>query len=184
MKNYVFLISCFLFISASIMSCSAFPFGKTKVKLGADIIVPDSLVCAQLGASVTETLFSPTSVTCYLLKGKSEVLESDVQIEPHFVRDTLIGTLEPELYSILQYMLIADPVNYNQDSVMVKSPYMPRVEFEFAKKKTVVHVVVSLSDFSWSVIFDNKKQFNYNYADKAFMARYCTMFLPVKPKEE
>lgn len=184
MKNHVFIISCFLLIGASMMSCSAFTLGKTKVKLGTDIVVPDSLVCAQLGSSVKETLLSPSSVKCYLLKGKSEVLESDFQVEPHYVRDTLVGALEPELYSILQYMLIADSNNYQQDSVMVKSPYMPRVEFEFTKKKTVVHLVISLSDFSWSVIFDDKKQFNFNYADKAFVARYCSMFLPVIPNAE
>ena len=179
MKNYLFLFSCLMLCT---LSCSAVTFNN-KAKIGRDSIKVDSLAQAQLGISVTETLMNPGKVSCYTLKGKSQTDENDFVVEPHYVRDSLVGTLTPEMYSILQFMLIADQSNYKRDSVLVKSPYTPQLEFEFSRKRIVVHVVVSLSDYSWSIIFDGKKQFNWNYAEKELIHRYCTMLINNKKED-
>ena len=63
------------------------------------------------------------------------------------------------------------------DSVVVRSPYMPQLEFEFSKKKQVAHVLLSTSDFSWTVVYDGKKQFNYNYKDNGTIERFCEMIM-------
>lgn len=179
MKNFLILFSCLILCT---LSCSAVAFSN-KTKITGDSIKVDSLAQTQLGISVTETLMNPGKVSCYILKGKSETDENDFVVEPHYVRDSLVGTLTPEMYSILQFALIADQNNYKTDSVLVKSPYVPQLEFEFARKRITVHVVVSLSDYSWSIIFDGKKQFNWNYANKELIHRYCTMLINNKKED-
>lgn len=140
-------------------------------------IQPDSAVCATLGNTMTDVLFSPRKVTCYTLKGKSQVEEKDYELEPHYVRDSLIGKLKKEEISILQFELLSDDQNYHQDSLKVRSPYVPALEFCFEKKKIEVHIIISLSNFTWTIFYDGKRQGNWNYADKRFMTRYCGMIL-------
>ena len=80
--------------------------------------------------------------------------------------------------SILQFNLLSDDANYHQDSLKVRSPYVPYIEFCFEKKRQQpVHIIVSLSDFSWTILYDDKRQGNWNYADKRLMKRYCRMIL-------
>ena len=138
---------------------------------------PDSTVYAMLGRTMSDVLFSPQKVTCWRLKPKAEPTANDYQVEPHWARDSLIGQLTPQMYGVLQFLLLNNPECYRHDSVLVRSPYFPRVEFEFVKKKTVVHVVVSLADYSWSAMYDDKCQFNFNYADKELIDRFCQTIL-------
>jgi len=138
---------------------------------------PDSAVYAVLGKSMSDALFSPRRVTCWRLKPMEEPTANDYQVEPHWVRDSLIGQLTPQMYGVLQFVLLNNPDCYRLDSVQVRSPYFPRLEFEFVKRKTTIHVVVSLSDYSWSVIYDDKCQFNYNYVDKELIDRFCQIIL-------
>lgn len=138
-------------------------------------IQPDSAVYYTLGRTVSDILLSPNKVTCYTIKGKSSVAKEDYELEPHYVRDSLVAKLTSSQISILQFELLADEANYAQDSIRVRSPYVPCVEFCFEKKKLVAHIIVSLSDFSWTLLYDDKRQGNWNYADKRFMERYCRM---------
>lgn len=141
-------------------------------------VQPDSAVYYSLGKTMSDVLFSPSKVTCYTIKGKSIVGKEDYELESHYVRDSLITKLNASQIMLLQFNLLSDAENYKEDSLKVRSPYVPCVEFYFEKKKLQpVHVVVSLSDFSWTIIFDDKKQFNWNYADKRLMERYCKMIL-------
>lgn len=141
-------------------------------------IQPDSCVSSTLGKTMSEVLFSPSKVTCYTIQGKSKVDKEDVVLEPHYVRDSLIVKLDDSQVSMLQFNLLSDVENYKEDSIKVRSPYVPCVEFCFEKKmKEPVHVIVSLSDFSWTILYDGKKQGNWNYADKRLMERYCKMIL-------
>lgn len=99
-------------------------------------------------------------------------------MEPHYVRDSLIAKLSVSQINMLQFNLLSDEENYKEDSIKVRSPYVPCIEFCFEKKKkNPVHVIVSLSDFSWTIVYDDKKQGNWNYADKRLMERYCKMIL-------
>lgn len=141
-------------------------------------IQPDSCVHSNLGKTMSEILFNPSKVTCYTIKGKSTVEKEDYELEPHYVRDSLIAKLSVSQINMLQLNLLSDEENYKEDSIKVRSPYVPCIEFCFEKKKkNPVHVIVSLSDFSWTIVYDDKKQGNWNYADKRLMERYCKMIL-------
>lgn len=149
---------------------------KTPIKT----IHPDSTVYAMLGRTMSDVLFNPSSVTCYTLKGKKEVASSDFQVEPHWVRDSLIGKLSPEAYGILQFALIANGENYTNDTLRIRAPYIPVLEFEFRKKKEVVYVLVSISDRTWTIMYDDKRQVHFNYHDCELIERYCDLFLKSK----
>ncbi|MBM6719899.1 hypothetical protein H6B13_09620 [Bacteroides gallinaceum] len=162
-----------LCLISSFVSCSA--ANKKTAKYS---IQPDSTVYYTLGKTMSDILFSPTKVTCYTIQGKSIVSEEDVELEPHYVRDSLVAKLDDGQISILQFNLLSDDANYHQDSLKVRSPYVPYIEFCFEKKRQQpVHIIVSLSDFSWTILYDDKRQGNWNYADKRLMKRYCRMIL-------
>jgi len=127
---------------------------------------------------MSDVLFSPSKVICYTIKGKSTVEKEDFELAPHYVRDSLITKLNTNQIYFLQFSLLADEENYKEDSLKVRSPYVPCIEFCFEKKKLQpVHVIVSLSDFSWTIVYDDKRQGNWNYAEKRLMERYCKMLL-------
>ena len=140
-------------------------------------IQPDSTVYAVLGKTISEVLFNPSSVNCYALKGKEEVDSKDFQVEPHWVRDSLVGRLTPELYGVLQFALIANKENYQNDLLHIKAPYIPMVEFEFCQKKQVVHVLISTSDFTWTIMYEDKQLLHFNYQDREFIERFCELFV-------
>lgn len=170
--KFMFLLS-FLCSVTSFASCNGMK--EKNEKYG---VQPDSAVYYSLGKTISDVLFSPAKVTCYTIKGKATVAKEDFELEPHYVRDSLIAKLNVSQKMLLQFNLLSDAENYKEDSLKVRSPYVPCVEFCFEKKKQQpVHVVISLSDFSWTIIFDDKKQFNWNYADKRLMERYCKMIL-------
>lgn len=148
---------------------------KTKGKVVA--IVPDSAAYANLGKTMTDILFSPKKVRCYRVAVKRNVdKEKDIELQPHFVRDTLIAELDTKLTGILQYELLANGQNYKYDSLRVRSPYAPEIVFAFEKKKAVVYVLISPLNYTWSVVYDDKLQFNWNYEDKKAVQRLCKMF--------
>ena len=149
-------------------------FGK-KPEIG--LVQPDSAVYAMLGKTMSEVLFNPGSVTCYTLKGKVEVDPSEFQVEPHWVRDSLIGKLSPETYGILQFVLVSNNENYKNDTLCIKAPYIPVLEFEFKQKKNVVHVLISTSDRTWTIMYDEKRQIHFNYHDCDVIERFCRMVL-------
>lgn len=165
----------------SFASCSAnnAPKQQAKKTTVRDIdIAPDSAAYACLGKTLADVLFSPKKVKCYHVVAKDNVdKDKDIEIHSHFVRDTLIAELDTKLVGILQHELLSYGENYKKDSIRVRSPYAPQIVFVFEKKKSVAYVLVSLSDFSWSVVFDDKLQFNWNYEDKKAIRRFCEMFI-------
>ena len=169
----------FLFLASLLCSVTSFAScNGIKEKVEKYSIQPDSAVYYTLGKTMSDVLFSPSKVTCYTLKGKATVAKEDMEIEPHYVRDSLITKLNANQIALLQFNLLADVENYKEDSLRVRSPYVPYIEFCFEKKKLQpVHVIISLSDFSWTVIFDDKRQFNWNYENKRLMERYSKMIL-------
>lgn len=175
-KNLLLLV---LMFSGAICMASCGDLGRKSPIKGIQL---DSSVCAMLGRTMSDVLFNPGSVTCYTLKGKTEVARSDFQVEPHWVRDSLVGKLSPQLYGILQFALVANSENYTNDSIRIKAPYIPILEFEFQKKKTVVHVLVSTSDHTWTIMYNDKRQIHFNYHDCELIDRFCEMFL--KPENK
>ena len=140
-------------------------------------IQPDSTVCAMLGHTVSDVLFNPNKVTCYSLKGKGEIETGDFQVEPHWVRDNLVGRLSPQMVGVLQFALVANGENYKNDTLRIKAPYFPLLEFEFQKKKDIVHVLISTSDHTWTIVYDGERQIHYNYHDCELIERFCNLFV-------
>lgn len=174
MKTFTRLFTIIASLSLIMLASSAYSSPKQK-KLVLAKSLPDSLVLSQLGNTLTDILTNPTKVTMYSLRGKEHVEKEDFVLEPHYVRDSLYGILTQDAVAILQFILITNESNYRTDSIKVKSPYMPQFEFEFSKKKQVAHVLLSTSDFSWTVIYDGKKLFNYNYTDNDAIERFLKL---------
>ncbi len=172
MKLRVTLATLMLCALLSVVSCAKSPKKEYKIK-----IQPDSTICATLGNTITEALFKPSKVTCYSLKGKNAVDLTDVEITPHYVRDSMVCKLKSDDIAILQFILLANPDNYCQDSILVRSPYVPEMEFCFSKNKMDVHVVISFSDFSWCIIGDGKNHGNWNYTDRGMISRFRSLML-------
>lgn len=180
MKGKLFLLTMVILPTLSVASCGMKEGKKQGNKtIAREIqINPDSSAYANLGKTMTDVLFSPKKVKCYHISYKEKVDKNmDFEIQSHFVRDTLITVLDEKLTGIIQYELLSNGLNYRKDSVRVRSPYNPELEFVFEKKKTCVHVLISPSDYSWSVIYDDKLQFNWNYDDKKSIKRFCDLFL-------
>lgn len=141
-------------------------------------IHPDETAYNALGRRLTDVIVNAKSVKVYSLIPKEKTNPDDYVIEAPFVRDSLLGKLTKEQQTVLCYNLISNGANYHNDSTLIiMSPYVPVIEFEFTKKKEVAHVIISLSDYSWSVKYDDKIQFRYNYASGTFMKRFCDYFL-------
>ncbi len=172
-----------------IMMCTLVGFTSCNAKsmkkgtpMTKNIIIPDSIATAVLGNSLSEVLFSPTKVNVYSLKLKERLDKDDVEVEDHVVRDSLIAELSKEETAVIQYILLSDGDSYKTDSVIVRSPFIPALEFEFVKKKASAQVVISPINNSWTVWYDGKRQFHYNFADKKAVKRFCSYFLNLKKK--
>lgn len=172
-KNYLF------FVLFSVLTISCFAAKEQKMKKESKpavyAIQPDSNTYTILGKTMTDILFSPSKVTCYAVKGKAQVDKTDFELEPHYVRDSLIAKLTPSQVALFQFLVLSDKSNYSQDSIKVRSPYVPHLELCFEKKKQQIHVLISQSDFSWTICYDDKKQGNWNYAEKRLVRRFCNM---------
>ena len=140
-------------------------------------IQPDSTVCAILGQTVSDVLFNPNRVICYTLRGKGEIEHGDFEVEPHWVRDSLVCRLSSEMVGVLQFALIANCENYKNDTLRIKAPYAPILEFEFKKKKDIVHVLISTSDHTWTVMYNGERQIHFNYHDCELIKRFCNLFV-------
>lgn len=177
----LFLILVLSLAVTGIMSCQA---KGAKSEQMEKMIVPDSSVYKTLGKTLSEVLFSPTKVNVYTLKGVENVGKDDVEVEDHFVRGSLLTTLSAKQVAILQYLLLCNEENYKNDSIQIRAPYLPQLEFEFVKKKSApAHVILSPNDRTWTVVFDDKKQFNWNYAQKELVTRFCNFFLEQQIKK-
>lgn len=167
----------------SLSACSSFPgcnTPKTKSKQPVcnDWIHPDQVAYNTLGRSLTDVLINAKTIKVYSLTPKEQLNPDDYEVDAHFVRDSLLGTLTKEQATVLAYNLISNGANYHKDSsLIVMSPYYPVIEFEFTKKKNVAHIIISLSDYTWAVKYDDKIQFKYNYVSGTFVKRFCEYFL-------
>lgn len=161
-------------------SCSAKTVKSSKAE---SMFAPDSIVYKNLGKTLSEILFSPSKVNVYSLKSVEKIGEDEVIIDGNYVRDTLITTLDVKQTALLQYLLLGNNENYKNDSVQIRAPYLPQLEFEFIKKKGQnAHVVISTNDMTWTVVYDDKVQFNWNYVPKDLVARFCNYFINKKNK--
>ena len=188
-SRFVFLLIAQMLWINCLASCSPGPKGtvtksKAEQPVCNDWIHPDDVAYRALGRHLTDVLINAKTIKVYSLAPKEQLNPDDYEVDAHFVRDSLLGTLSKDQAIVLAYNLISNGANYHKDtSLIVMSPYCPVIEFEFTKKKEVAHIIISLSDYSWAVKFDDKIQFKYNYASGTFVKRFCDYFLNKKTKK-
>lgn len=169
-------VNCFAACSSG--SKSKVTKSKTELPVCNEWIHPDDIAYQTLGRRLTDLLINAKSIKVYSLTPKEQLNPDDYEVDAHFVRDSLLGTLTKEQAIVLKYNLVSNGANYHKDSsLIVMSPYYPAIEFEFTKKKEVAHIIISLSDYTWGVKYDDKIQFKYNYANGTFVKRFCDYFL-------
>lgn len=157
-------------------SACAEPTAKATKYNCPELIKPDGKITSVLGNRLTDIIFSPKSVSCFYITPVDSIRKGDVELEPNIVKKEKLSQLSKEEIAVLQYVLLSDSNSYKNDSIVVLSPYIPCLDFEFEKKKETAHVLISLSDFSWSIVYDGKKQFNHNYHSNE-IERLCAFYL-------
>lgn len=187
MKHFriTMVLAAVLACANCIAACSADGDGTKKENpVCNDWIHPDSLAYQNLGRRLTDVLINAKTIKVYSLVPKERITPDDYEVESHFVREKQLGVLTKDQAVVLKYMLISNGANYHKDSsLIVMSPYYPIIEFEFTKKKEVAHVIISLSNYTWAIKFDDKLQFKYNYASGTFVKRFCDYFLQEETKK-
>jgi len=144
-------------------------------------LAPDSLALSFMGDRLASILYHPKSVKVYRLKMKETVTKNDVEVEPNCVRDAYLGMLDDSKITFLQFALFSPAGSYKLNDVMVMSPYMPILEFEFlSKTNEAAHVLISLSDLTWSVVMDGVRKFHFDYSNEKHINLFCESFLSLK----
>lgn len=175
MRHFLYFICVSGVSLCLVLACCAFT--PRSRKLTTAKAVNQSAIRAELGNTLADLLLNPSTVTCYSVKGKEKITPDDYELEPHFVRDSLCGVLSSDALAVLTFILTSSEENYVTDTNLIKAPYIPEVEFCFARKKQKAHVLVSMTNFSWTVVYDGKKQFNYVFHDRKNVVRFCEMVL-------
>lgn len=142
-------------------------------------MLSDTVIYKQLGPNLTDIFFSPDSVKCYYLIHKDSIRGQDTISIKGYVHDSMLAVLNKEQIGIFQYVLLSNKGSYSRDSIVkIEAPYMPIIEYVFFKNKnTSASVVLSTSDRTWSVFYEGKEFFHYNYTDSRIVERFCNYFL-------
>ncbi|MBO4850224.1 MAG: hypothetical protein J5529_04890 [Prevotella sp.] len=148
------------------------------------MLTPDSIVCKQLGTSLAQLLSSPSTVKCYAVRNVRQPSETDFAFTENFVLGELITKLSRQEVAILEFLIPSNEANYHVNPAKVKSPYMPRLAFEFAKGKKKAWLLVSLANMSWSIYYDGKTQFTYDYVERDVIERFCNYFIQQQAQKE
>lgn len=172
MKTYKFIYILTALILLAVSSCNA----KCKQDKGTFYNPPDSLIVKTLGDTITDVIFNAKKVSVYKLVKVFDSTAIKIGDCEDFARDSFLTDLSPAAYAILDFVLLSDTANYKTDSMLVRTQYYPALEFEFQKKKENVKIRISIPDYSWSIIHDNKRRFNFNYKDQYAIQRFCKTF--------
>lgn len=160
MKNLCLLITLLVIISFG--ACNTLRSNKGSDSPNSQFSVrPDSLISNNLGEPLTLILFSPDSVLAAKLSEKS--IESKFSTSKSFEKSTVPVLIESNDLKMLQLSLLADPLNYKNDSIIVMSPCIPAMEIDFFKDGEQANIIISFSDHSWMLNKNDKKIFDYNF---------------------
>lgn len=173
MKSHIIAIAALVIIC---FSACAEPTAKDSKQDNHALLSPNKKIVSTLGNRLTDILFSPKQVDCYYLVATDSIKHGETEIEPDIVVGEKLSRLSKEEIAVLQYILLSDTGSYNNDSVAVMSPYKPCLDFQFSRKKETAHILVSLSDFSWAIVYDGKRQCRHNYHTNE-LERFCAYYL-------
>ena len=148
-------------------------------------MLTDSVWVKQIDDSLKQVLFTPDTVNCYHISYKEKIKEKDIEVVKDYVRDSLITKLNSSQISVMQYVLISNPANYANDTILVQSPYFPTLEFEFAKKDyNSISIVISILDRSWRMMSMGKEIHAHNIAEVKQLERFCNYFMDIYERKE
>ena len=172
MKIYKFIYILTALIWLIVSSCNA----KCKHAQEKIFNPPDSVIVKTLGDTITDVIFNAKKVSVYKLAKVFDSTAVKLGDCEDFARDSFLTDLSPATYAVMDFILLSDTVNYKTDSMLVRTQYYPSLEFEFQKKKEIVKIRISIPDYSWSIIHNNKRRFNFNYKDQYAIQRFCNTF--------
>lgn len=183
---FLFALGVTLCVNCSFASCTPqdnpFKGKKTTHKLVCnDWMMPDSIAMSNLGVTVADILLNSTKVKVYALSPKQKITPDDIEVQPHYVIDTLLATLTSAQATALRYSLIGCGANYFNDTTNIpRVPFLPSIAYEFSSKRGTAYLFVSLTNYTWGIVYEGKTLFVYNYADGLFVNRFCEYFLSKK----
>ena len=179
MKVFISLFMLATIPIAACAGCSTLLGDKESPSKSVSWLQPDSLAYSQLGKNLYTILFSSNKVECFQLNYCDNPKKEDVVVEENIVRGKSLGVLSADQLAILRFVLFSPAGSYRNDSIRVRAPYDPILEFVFKHKKMKqsASVIISLSDLTWTVLYDDKRQFNYNFTNKETILRFCSLFL-------
>lgn len=173
--------SLFCFLLSIILSLGIVSCANTKNCAKDEIafwLTPDSTICNKLNDGLKEILFMPDSVACYILIHKDSIPTNELSSVKGYARDSLMAEFGIKETTVLQYILLSNPLSYSTDSLQIEAPYLPILEFVFSRKdSSPASVVISTSNQTWTVLHDGEKQFCYNYADSRVVERFCKYYI-------
>lgn len=162
----------FAFVLFTFSSCTAY----CKQSFSEVDNPPDSTIIKILGDTISDVIFNAKKVSVYKLQKVFDTVAVKLGDCEDFARDSFLTVLKPETFGILDFVLLSDTANYKTDSMLVRTQYYPLLEFEFQKKKEIVKIRISTTDYSWSIIKDNKRRYRFNYKDQYAINRFCKTF--------
>lgn len=181
----VSLLCAVFCLSFVITACANTKFVVSDNSNNAEWMLTDSTLVKQIGDSLKQVFFDPDTVKCYHISYKEKLKEKDIEVVKDYVRDSLVSILSASQTNVLQYILLADVLNYSNDSVLVQSPYLPTVEFVFCKKDFKhVSVVISTLDRSWQILWSGKQIHAHNIANTNQIERFINYFMNIFKKKE
>lgn len=128
------------------------------------IVTPDSIVVNLLNDTIVDYLFAPDSVTAAKLGEKTTV--TNLSKSKSFEKISGSKLIEGKDLQLLQLAHLADQHNYQNDSIIVMSPFIPAMEIDFFKGGDFVKMIVSFSDRTWMLLKDDKRILKFNYASE------------------
>lgn len=153
-----------LLVMTLVASCKTINNQKNQVTgdhIGQSIISLDSTVNIILGDSISLFLFSPDSVTVSKLVEKIE--STRFSKSKSFKKSSIPKTIKGIDLQILQQKFLSNKQNYQKDSIVVMSPFIPAMEIDFFKNQDAVNMIISFSDHSWVINKNGQTIINFNY---------------------
>lgn len=147
------------------------------------LLQPDTVVQKLYGDSVSQVLFNPRKVKCYLLDGINRYAKAS----PTKKKDTqrfiagypisiVVGPIDLSFYSVVQSLMMSR-LNYEFNEYEYKTPFSPYVCYEVSNGVDVVNILFSFNRKSWAVEYKGRLV-EAKYSCEAFLLEYFSRLLP------
>lgn len=131
---------------------------------------------------VKDILSNPEQVICYRLAETDDIdikTGDTEKLDIYWIRTNISKKLNEEEREILFSNLLHNEVNYQKEMALMSSPYVPVVDFQLIHKGKSIDVLVSLSDKSWTIIYDGIRVFNNRYNNGFDFGEFINQIIPL-----